>query len=256
MSAAAVRMDELFASVLAPLALGGPLVPPRPIGARLAAEIADLAEVFRPSDDRLAAAVHQARAARARTLWPLDDLGALSPAEWTLAAALSDLLQVVNPKLVGVFGGSRPARLLSAVEATLTAVAPLASPRDALARHATFAALLELERHDASLSWWTGSARFFGEAPPARLLAWPRARRVSLRESRVPLDELSAHLAPLESRWREAIARFFAKTPLTELARGGERARAGADLARLETTAAGRALVERVRRAVAPTSRS
>ena len=249
MSVAARRIDELFAGVLAPLVTGGELHPPRPIGASLAGRIAELADVFTASDDRAASAFSARRAHRARALWAVDDLPPPSDAEWRMAAALSDLLQVANPGLTGGFGGGRPARLLASIEATLAEIPPIATPLQALARHATFARLPELVRHDATVTWWTGSATFLGEPPPARLLAWPRARRVRTDARSTPLPELSRHLPALQGRWHGALAMLLARTPLTDLAwrrRAEPVTRARAELERLAATRAGKAMMDRI----------
>lgn len=247
-------MDELFTGVVAPLALGGKLRPPRPIGAGLATAIADLADVFVASDERLARAAMDARARRARALWPLDDLAPLSANEWRLAAALSDLLQVANPNLTGAFFAGRRTRLLASIEATLAQVPPVATAREALTRHATFGRVPELARLDSDVRWWTGSATFLGTPPPERLLAWPSLRRVSLDEKRTGIAELPNHSPAHAQRWTSVLATWLSRTPLTDLSwKRREPARtAGADLERLEKTAAGARLIGRIQSLSSP----
>ena len=61
---------RVFATVLGPLVLGGPMRPAHPIGARAALALMTLAP--RPSDGDLASRVDLARVVQARRLVPID----------------------------------------------------------------------------------------------------------------------------------------------------------------------------------------
>ncbi len=89
----------------------------------------------------------------------------------------------------------------------------------ALSRHATFARVFDLGRTDSHVSWWTGSARFRGETPPARLLAWREIRRVQVDAKRVPLADMTLGIpsVPL-SDFADVLALWLTRTPLTDLA--------------------------------------
>lgn len=212
----ALRADELFERVLAPLVLGGPIRPVRPLGPRLTLALLDGHE---PADGELASRVELSRVRRARTLCPIDVLPPPSGAEWALVAVMSDLVQAANPELSGAFGASRPARLLRLAEGTLSRIPAPRTVGDALARHATFARLLAVTRLDSVVSWWTGHETFVGRTPPARLLAWPELRRVEVARAEVPFASLAERCPKLDPvAHRRAVALLVAASPLTDLA--------------------------------------
>ncbi|MBK7400778.1 MAG: hypothetical protein IPJ34_32130 [Myxococcales bacterium] len=67
---------------------------------------------------------------------------------------------------------------------------------------------------------------FYGQEPPARLLAWPEVRKVVRAERKVPalrLPELfDARVSnALAEPFARALAAFFAASPLTDLAFAG-----------------------------------
>lgn len=215
MATPGARAEELFSRVIAPLVQGGALLPVRPIGVRLADQLAE----HTVADGALLAGVDATRLRVARQLLPVDELPGLGPAEWSLSAALNDLLQLTHHELTGALSRGRRARLADAVEATLAAV-PLASTLgDAVARHATFSRVLELSRTDTDVSWWTGREVFRGQAPPRRLVAWPSARQVAISRTRVRLANMAKDLRDLEpARFDALLAALLAKTPLTDFA--------------------------------------
>jgi hypothetical protein len=207
--------DRVFTTVMAPLVLGGTVAPARPLGARAA--LAFVSEGALPSDSDLASRVDLARVASARRLAPVDRVADPSGADWALAAALHDLLQVASPswRLRG-----SATRLLDLVRATLERIAPPATAHEALMRHTWFARVLTLKRKDATVSWWTGSREYRGEEPAARLLAWPDLRRVHVTREERAITELVARggVATLAEPWNDALGRFLRATPLTDLA--------------------------------------
>jgi hypothetical protein len=90
---------------------------------------------------------------------------------------------------------------------------------EALARHTWFARLFEMDRTDTVVSWWVGSRAFLGETPPARLAAWPELRRVQIEKiPRSVMDLPRAGGAVDPVTFGQSLARFLAKTPLTDLA--------------------------------------
>src|SRR6185503_11703332 len=98
--------DRLFRQVMAPLVLGGELLPGRPIGGKNAFALAAL---FEPApkgvggtdalDKELLAHVDLGRVRVARRLAPVDRLEPPSAADWELAAVLHDLVQCAHPDL-------------------------------------------------------------------------------------------------------------------------------------------------------------
>jgi hypothetical protein len=216
-AADAIRGDELYRGVLAPLLLGGPLRPVRPIGPSLARRIAALAGVFRCSDSLVQARCEEARLRRARVLAPLDQLPPMDTPQWLLLAAFNDLLQAANPRLPSVVAPSRPQKLLRACDVLLSLVPPPADPLGALARHVTLGNALDVYRLDTQVRWWTGSALFRGVPPTQRLLAWPDLRRVQISETPVPVEQLPLPGAPRES-YLAVLALWLKLSPLTDLA--------------------------------------
>jgi hypothetical protein len=215
-SADAARAHELAEHVIAPLVLGGALRPVRPLGPRRALAIGDLGIAVLSDERRLGLAAARLRAAR--RLAPVDVLPDVAADEVALAAALSDLLQVTNHELSGVLTRRRHDRLLAAAVVLVDLAGPPRTLGRALARHATFARVPELVRVDSTVAWWTGSRSFRGQPPPARLLAWPDLRRVSVARAPVPVEAM-ADDAPVDpSAWVAALGRWLARTPLTDLA--------------------------------------
>lgn len=205
-------VDAVAAQVLRPLIAGGALRPVPPIGEKRALELAGTPIVA--ADDALPAL----RLHAARTLLPVDTLPDPGAGEWLCAFALSDLLQVTNTTLDGVFDHDRPQKLLEMVEATLAHAGSPKSVGETLGRHATFGRLLSLSRVDTHVSWWVGHQDYRGAEPPARVLAWPRVRRVHRRADHVSLMRMAPEDAPWAARWQAAVMQLLAATPLTTLA--------------------------------------
>ncbi|HEY2515762.1 MAG TPA: hypothetical protein VGI39_33060 [Polyangiaceae bacterium] len=237
--------ERVFESILAPLVLGGPMRPTRPVGARTTLALLDCP--LRPSDSDLASRVDLARVAQARRLAPVDRVDELEGPVLALGAALHDLLQVTSPEW---FRRSAPRRLLELTQAALEKVPPIASAREALERHTWFARVLEITRQDTSVRWWVGSQQFRGQEPPRRLLLWQDLRRVSVAKNERRLEDLLAHggMPEHDSGFQELLGSFLRATPLTDLASAGRNAapfgwsRAGLALTR---TTAGRTLALR-----------
>ena len=180
----------LFEGVMAPLVLGGALRPQHAVGARRALALTQAIGIH-AIDAALFDRVQRLRVRRARRLVPIDALGPPTDMEWALAAALNDLLQAANPVFDGALRRSSAARILESCVATIAHVRPPTTVGDALSRHTWLSPTSELTRTDTRVSWWTGSQTFRGEAPPARLQAWPGVRRVSVVAQHVPLVDLT-----------------------------------------------------------------
>ncbi len=218
-AALAERGDALAQNLLAPLVLGGPVHPVRPFGGPLALRLARLAVSRSLTDGDLAVPLDVARVRRARLLLPTDTLPDLDEGDWAALAGLNDLLQLTNHHLGGPLTRGRYARVLANLRWLCERIP---APRDvlsALSRHATFARALELGRTDSAVSWWTGSARFRGETPPARLIAWPEIRRVHVDARRVPLADMPAGVTGITpTDFTDVLALWLTRSPLTDLA--------------------------------------
>lgn len=212
----AQRADELLQRVLAPLVLGGRLTPVRPFGPSLALRIGQRGPVI---DIDLRSRLDVARVRQARRIAPVDTLPELGAAELTLAAGLNDLLQSTNHELAGAFTRGRHGRLLASVAELCEHVPAPRDVEEALARHATFARVLELSRTDTTVSWWTGRASFRGQAPPSRLLTWRKLRRVQVNEQRVALVDMCHGLAAVQDgSFCDTLGLWLTRSPLTDIA--------------------------------------
>src|SRR5262245_16300704 len=99
----AARFDALATQVLAPLILGGKVEPVRPFG-----PVALVVGTGRSLNDvDLRSRLDVARVRVARLIAPVDTLPPLSVADFALAAAFNDLLQLTNHELAGPLTRSR-----------------------------------------------------------------------------------------------------------------------------------------------------
>jgi len=216
------RFEELVHHVLAPLVLGGSLEPVRPFGGPLGLRIGVGREM---ADLDLRSQLDVARVRRARLLAPVDTLPPLDEADWAVLAALNDILLVTHHELGGVFTRGRYARLLGNLRWLCERIP---TPRDVLgvlSRHATFGRALEIVRVDTRVSWWTGSARFRGQPPPARLLAWREIRRVHVEHTQVPISDMPVGAEGLSlDEFLEILTLWLSRSPLTDLATATRRA--------------------------------
>jgi hypothetical protein len=207
--------QHLFEGVMAPLVLGGPVRPGHAIGARVALALGDGERTTIDVD--LEAHVRLGRVRRARLLAPIDTVQQATSAEWTLAAALHDILQAANPTFDAPLRRGAAVRILGLAREAIERVPPPVHARDALSRHTWFARALDIARTDTAVSWWVGSRTYLGVDPPSRLQAWPEVRRVSVVATPHPLVDL-APLAVDRERLTDALAALLTRTPLTELA--------------------------------------
>jgi hypothetical protein len=134
------------------------------------------------------------------------------PEDLALTVGLYNTLAANHPRTDSVLVTDKQRRRV--LDAALTMVSqPLTQNRQrVLGRHALFHNLFRLERTDLTITWWTGSARFFGQSPPTRLTAWRGVRRVQEETQTVGFEEL---LATTENA--PVIATLLRRTPLTQL---------------------------------------
>ncbi len=209
--------ERLFAGVMAPLVLGGPLRPGHAIGARAALA---LGEGRLPGDRALLTRVQEARVRRARRFVPVDELPDPTAADWALAASLHDLLQAANPEFDAPLRRGAATRILDVAVLAIDRVPLAATTGEVVARDAWLGRAPEVARTDTEVRWWVGSRWYLGVDPPPRMTAWPRVRRVEVIRRPVPLLEL-APLAVDRERLTEALGVLLARSPLTDLASCG-----------------------------------
>lgn len=157
-------------------------------------------------------AVDDARQAVVSTLVCRPPSFVLEGDDLLLAAGLYNALFLVHPRAEQWSVSDRARRKI--IDAALGQVSrPLTHQRTrVMARHALLHNLFHLTRSDITVSWWTGRARFQGQKPPARLIAWRGVRRVREDVTNVDFEELLAvpDTAPV-------IATLLRRTPLTQL---------------------------------------
>jgi hypothetical protein len=207
------RFDQLVTGIVLPLVVGGKLSLARPFGTTALA----VGQNERILDPDIRTNLDVARVRRARLLAPVDVLPELNTVDWSIAALLNDLLQVTNHNLGGVLTKSRYSALVSSIMSVCSRIAPAHDLGEVLARHATFARVMELFRTDTTVSWWTGSARFRGEEPPNRLLAWKNLRRVHVESDRVPLARMVDN-SIVADEFLRALSMWLHLSPLTDIA--------------------------------------
>jgi hypothetical protein len=198
--------------------LGGSLRPVRPIGPAQALELAEAAPPV--AFGQASVSVEIARVRQARQICPVDTLEQLDAFQWQMVAALNDLLQCTSPLLGGALS-KRPSKLLQKVQEMMDGVPPVGSVREALARHATFARVLLIQRIDTGVSWWCGSTEFRGLPPPRRLFAWSKIRRVRSERLVVPIAALTRGSPLGEDEYQATLANLLRLSPLTDLATAG-----------------------------------
>lgn len=203
---ARARFVERF---VLPLVAGGEVHVGSPIGH------ADLQRMLEGEPDRaLEGRLQDARWAVARELQRQAIPPRLDEEALALAVSVHDLLFLYHPDAGPQ--GARPDRLRR-VATGAAAMARLAPTHDAdvlVARHTILHLFPTLFRTDARISFWVGRREFHGQAPPARLTAWPKVRRVHEERWRVGcLAEAAADPAG----GAEVVRALLAGSPLTDL---------------------------------------
>lgn len=136
----------------------------------------------------------------------------LEAEDLALTCGLYNALAAIHPGTERMFVTEKQRRRV--LDAALTMVSqPITNNRlRVLGRHALFHNLFALERTDLTVSWWTGSAHFYGQAAPARLVAWRSLRRVQQDVVVTGFEDLlgTAETAPV-------VATLLRRSPLTQL---------------------------------------
>jgi len=200
--------------MLVPLVLGGTLDPVRPFGPQLGLSVGLERTIV---DDDTRTQVEAARIRVARTVAPVDVLPPISPAEWAMAAALNDLLQVSNHHLSSMVTRGNHTRLLDAVLELCNHIPPARTLEEAVARHGTFANIGVLRRTDTTVQLWSGRANFRGAPVKKDDFVWPHLRRVTLQPRHVTIRELAKDVAVDAATYQRAYAAILALTPITQL---------------------------------------
>jgi hypothetical protein len=136
----------------------------------------------------------------------------LEPEDLSLLAALHNALFLVHPRADTWLVTDRARRRVVDASLSMASVPLTTVKRRILGRHGLLHQLFRITRDDVALSWWTGSATFYGQKPPSRLTAWSGLRRVATTVHHAGFAELfsSTETAPI-------IATIVRRSPLTQL---------------------------------------
>jgi hypothetical protein len=202
------NVAEFLSSFVLPLVTGGDIHIARPLA------MSDLGhfEVDLPHASPEQVAVDDARTDVLAALVVRPPALVLDNDELCLAAALHNALFLVHPSADSRLMTKRT--LLRFIDTTRRlAGQPLSqNRRRVLARHSLLHNVFDLTRTDTKISWWTGSAQFYGQQPPHRLLKWSALRRVRQEVSTAAYADLltSEDASPI-------MATLLRRSPLTQL---------------------------------------
>lgn len=201
-------VTQFLANFVVPLVRGGAMQVGRPISEpELTVFIQDLPHASVPL-----VAADEARTDAVAELVVRPPSFVLDEDELHLAAALHNLLFLEHPM---VDTWTSPTSRLERVRETAQRF--VARPRPSnryqlLARHGLLHNLFDVTRTDVTVSWWTGSATFQGQQPPARLTRWGALRRVSAEKKTAMYSDLlgDPDVEPI-------VGELLRLTPLTDL---------------------------------------
>lgn len=192
-----------------PLVRGGELVVGRPIAL---GELPELEEQLFECSPQLVA-IDEARTEVVAELVVRPPALVFDRDELVLAACVHNLLFLVHPRAdTWAVSASARRRVLETAQ-EMAAGRPLSQGRNqVLARHGLLYNLFRLTRVDTKISWWTGSATFLGQKPPARLRTWRTVRRVREEQSVAGYEDLlgTVEVAPV-------VTALLRRAPLTQL---------------------------------------
>jgi hypothetical protein len=201
-------LAELLERFVLPLVRGGEVVVGKPISTD---ELATLEDQI-PHNLEQVNAVDDARTDVVAELVVRSPSMVFDGDELALAAAVHNLLFLGHPRADG-WSVSVTARKRVLESAQLMAARNFSQSRSrVLGRHGLLHNVFRLQRTDTKLSWWTGSATFLGQKPPARLRAWRGMRRVREESTTAGYEDLlgTPEIAPV-------LTAVLRRSPLTQL---------------------------------------
>ncbi len=216
MARAAETLEQFSADFGVPFLLGQRCVVGSPLGKRGRLAVTHGLNIDQPLADACAMTVQQAALHFDTTPAPFDeDAG-------TLLYAIHELFACTHPQTSAFY-----ARAQLFCRAATQAVRDLPhtfEPRRVLTRHLIVQRAFVTTRADVHVKWWTGSASFFGNEAPPRLLAMPGLRRVQTERLVQPMWKLAMGSGDEELRVaRVALMNALLNvSPLTRLLHVGE----------------------------------
>jgi hypothetical protein len=140
----------------------------------------------------------------------------------TLLYAAHELFSTTHPQATSFYARSH----LFAQAATLEVekLPRTLDPSRLVTRHLIVRRLFRTNRTDVHVKWWTGSESFFGEEPPARLVAWPSLRRVEQQRLTQPMWRLALTTGDevLRTARQALMTAVLDASPLTRLLCAGQ----------------------------------
>jgi hypothetical protein len=179
---------------LLPLVKGGKLHVGRPLGTRAVEELiaawsapehtrTRTSDVPSAREREAAEELARLRGERARSVLFGAQVPHLDEATFRLGAALHNLLVLAHPD-IGDPHAERARRRIATAALTLADLGPPASAAQTVERHTLLARAVEIVQPEHVVTYWLGRRSYVGRAPPARLLALPRLRRVKREDVR------------------------------------------------------------------------
>lgn len=180
---------DFLSSFVLPLVAGGELKVGRPISEPeievFSRNLADASVESVAIDDARERVLSEIVVGYPNIVFEADDL--------YLAASLHNLLFLVHPD-ADAWMVTRGVERRVVDTARSFARRPMTrNRRRVLARHGLLHNLFSLSREDVTLRWWTGRARFVGQAPPQRLMRWRSVRRVIEERGQADYRDLFGH---------------------------------------------------------------
>jgi hypothetical protein len=243
------RLELFVRHFAAPLVGGGTLRIGMPIGERelrfftsgIAVESEATAAII-DARDRVAGEI----AVRPPVLPPIDH----DETAMRLLAATHNVLVLWHPALrAGLIARRARLRIRDFTQRLVESIPPARDAREAISMHSVLWNLPRVRRVDRTVRFWAGTRRFVGQAPPRRLVAFPRLRRVSVdEEERTLLADASAD-PPASARGvsdEPIVAALLARSPITDLCNARAGFRATVALGALASPAVERYVIDRL----------
>jgi hypothetical protein len=135
----------------------------------------------------------------------------------TLLYAAHDLFATTHPQATSFY--ARTHLFAKAATSAVLALPRTMDPARLLTRHLVVRRILKTTRTDVHVKWWTGSADFYGDEPPRRLLQWPGLRRVEQQRQTQPMWRLAllGGDGELRAARQALIVALLDTSPLTRL---------------------------------------
>jgi len=202
------RIDAFLGQFVQPMVDGGEVHVGQPLDA---GDLTELTAYVGLRDEQIMG-IEASCMQRAAELWLFPVQPRVDATALRLTVAAHNLLFLSHPVSARWRVGKRGRRRIEEFIRWCLALPPPASDAQLVERHVFVDNLARLTRMDTEIRFWLGSYNFVGQQPPARLLRFPRLRRV--REARRQVSWLGSELS---ARQLELLNMLFTCSPLTDL---------------------------------------